>query len=940
MIRTHSRHVFALLALALALTMIAHAAPEATSYDIRISLDPDAHTLVGTETVRIRNHGNAPTDEATFALLANLGAQPNPYVHPALLDDQYVAGFDATWTRIHDVRDTSGAALEHRTAPVPPALQTYSLEDGLLIVDLPTPLAPGAEIEIEIGFETKFAHARTLDNAFYRGVYVWRFGWNPVCIAPTGDPMRFEIPAADYRVEITVPEELSVYGGADRQVPLSHAAGLKTFELTSDHPVRSVPLFLGEGLSDVRLEWKGILLISAYLPGHESFARIALTHAAEILEDHAAKYGPFPSKRLVIAGSPGPGLYGMAANGIILYGSDFASQKNMPVLGAYDRLVEYLLAHELAHHWWGIGIGADFNAENWISEGFAEYLSISYFEAKYGAFVPNLFSHIGDGLIEDVFLDAFGFFNLRQHQSEAPYLDLLKLRFDEPIIQPLADSNYVNGLTVRTYSKGYLVLRALADVIGEDTMRQLLVEAHRDWADRILDVEAFQALAEEISGVDLAWFFEDWLYSDAQFDVAIDGFESQVAAETSITTLHATRSGSNLPVRIEAHLEDGSTLDATWNPGSGTAAPTIQSTSPVVSVHLDPLEALPDRNRFNNHWPRKILIDHPFRSEDAEPIGRPLDAYVLTIGPTSLAGSYRNDHQWNLSAMPHIDPDLDFASLDEEELLASLRKTDVVGVLVANINRELTLRAQGMLTGIDFIEGGGTIDLRLTLNTRIFSHPETGNAGQYWYPTYQTDLSFGLVGDLSRPIPYLEASFSQSALFDAYMTSAVRLTAGIPGANTGSFARIDASTRKRFRLAHLLYVDVFAEAATSLLEELPEEFALTLDALHAFVDSPTGTQRALVGLDLVLRPIARDLDYAILNLTRLQRVTPKLFLAGGAVWSDPTADPTLRAEWGGVLMLRLSGFLGIPIDVGFGLALPLLGPSEEIVPFLDLSGSF
>jgi len=940
MTRTYRRHALALIALSLALAMSAHAAPEAASYDIRISLDSDAHTLVGTETVRIRNLGDAPANEVTFALLANLGAQPNPYVHPALLDDQYVAGFDPTWTRIHEVRDATGVALDHRTSPVPPALQTYSLEDGLLIVDLPAPLAPGAETEIEIGFETKFAHARTLDNAFYRGVYVWRFGWNPVCIAPPGDPARFEIPAADYRVELTVPENLSAYGGADRQIPLGQAAGLKSIELTSDHPVRSIPLYLGEGLSDVRLESNGILLISAHLPGHASFARIALTHAAEILEDFAATYGPVASKRLVIAGSPGPGLYGMAANGIVLYGSDFASQKDMPVLGAYDRLAEYLLAHELAHHWWGIGIGTDFNAENWISEGFAEYLSISYFEAKHGAFGPNLFSHIGDGLIEDFFLDAFGFFNLRQHQSEAPYLDLLKLRFDEPIIQPLVDSSYVNGLTVRTYSKGYLVLRALADVIGEEAMHQILLEAHRDWEGQLLDVEGFQALAEEISGGDLSWFFEDWLYGDEQFDAAIAGFESQAADDRFITTLDVARSGSDLPVRVEAQLEDGSTLHATWPSGFGTPAPTFESLSLVDSVHLDPREALPDRNRFNNHWPRKILIDHPFRSDNADPIGRPLDAYVLTIGPTSLAGSFRNDHQWSLAAMPHIDPDLDFANLDDEELFASLRKTDVVGAFVANINRELTLRAQGMLTGFDFIDGGGELDLRLTLHTRIFTHPETGNAGQYWYPTYQTDLSFGLMGDLSRPVPYLEASFSQSALIDAYRSSTVRLTAGIPGPNVGSFARIDASVHKRFRPAYLLYVDVFAAAAASLLDELPEAFALTLDALHSSANPLTGRRRAIAGLDLVLRPIADDLDYAILNLTRLQRVTPKLFLAAGAIWPDSTVEPTLRAEWGGVLTLRFSGFLGVPLEIGLGLALPLLGPSEEFVPFLELSGSF
>ncbi|MBU0596026.1 hypothetical protein KJ567_05030 [Candidatus Bipolaricaulota bacterium] len=918
-------------------SVAASSAPYATDYDIRVSLDPTTHSLVGSQTVRVANATDEPATTVTLALLANLGAQENPYIHPALLDDQYVAGFDPTWTRIAGVWDDAGDPLTYALQSVPPALQTYSLDDGLLVITLSAPLAPGAETTLQIEFETKFARALTLDNALHRGVYVWRFGWNPVVIDPPTDPLKFEIPAAVYRVELTVPEEIVVFGGADRQTAIQSEAGLTTVALESERPVRSIPLIMGEDLAAVTGEWNGIPIHAVYLPGHETFARLALTYAEEILADHSAHYGPFAPGRLVIAEGPGPGLYGMAADGMVLFGTDLAATRDIPVLGAYDRLAEYLLAHELAHLWWGIGIGADFNAENWISEGFAEYLSITYFEAKYGAFEPNLFAHLGEGLIEDVFRETFGYFNLRQHQSEASYLDLLKLRFDEPIVQPLVESEYLNGIVVRTYSKGYLVLRALSGLIGLQAMTDVLNEANAAWSGRVLTVDTFQELAERVSGMDLGPFFADWVHGNAQIDVSIDGFKTTEHDGAFTTTVRAEQHGSDLPILVEALLADGTTASVTWEADCCTAAvPPIETASPVVSIHLDPLEMLPDTNRFNNHWPRKILVDHPFRSEDAEPIGRPLDAYVLSIDPTGLSGSFRNDHQWTIAALPHIDTDATNVDIDE-----MLRTIDIVGAFAANISRELSFVAQGAWTGVDLLEGGGVIDVSLTLNARLFTHPETGNAGQYWYPTYQLGVTFGLLGDVAQPTPYLDLAFSQSALLDCYMTNAVQFIAGVPGFGSDPFALIGARTVKRFRLAHLLYVDVTASAALSLLDTLPSEFALSPDALHALADPPMGTRQSIVGTELILPPLARDLDYAILNLTRLQRIAPSLFVIGSATWVDSSSvDPALRAECGGKLMLQFAGFLGAPIEIGLGVAVPLLGPDTEAMPFLDLSGSF
>ena len=82
--------------------------------------------------------------------------------------------------------------------------------------------------------------------------------------------------------------------------------------------------------------------------------------------------------------------------------------------------------------------------------------------------------------------------------------------------------------------------------------------------------------------------------------------------------------------------------------------------------------------------------------------------------------------------------EMHFATLWE-----SLRRFSLAGTFAANISRELSFLAQGTLLGADPVTGGGTLDARISLSARAFTHPETGNAGRYWYPTHQFGLSIG-----------------------------------------------------------------------------------------------------------------------------------------------------------------------------------------------------
>lgn len=910
------------------------------SYEIRISLDTDSNTLVGTQTVTLTNTGENAIDELPFALLANWGAEANPYVHPALTDPQYVAGFDPTWTKITRIENEAGQDVSYRLESAELPFQTYSLGNGFLIVELDNPLPPGDSTTLAIGFETKFANAMAADNCLYKDTYVWRFGWNPVAVNTAAYSDTFELPAADYHVELTIPEDYTAFGGADSQLDLESASGLKAIELTNSHPVRSVPLVIGPEIESVSTAWNGVNIEAVYLPGGESYARSALSYAEQILTYHSEHFGPFAGQRLVIAQNPTAGFFGMAADGLVLIGSSMVDLQNMPALGVYDRLNEYLLAHEIAHLWWGIGIGTDFNSENWISEGFAEYLSITYFEDQHGGFDPNLLSHLQAGLVEDLIDDTVGYMNLRQHLSELPYLALLQASFDEPIIQPAKNSKYSNGRTVRTYNKGYLVLRALEAIVGSESMTSILLKSRDKWMGKLLTVEDFEELTQELAEADLSEFFSGWLHGDAQFDIAISGFETTQTDAGYSTILHLSGLDEIFPIVIEATLDDESTVRMTFKPDCCTAiAPPFETEASIVSIAIDPDEMLPDSNRFNNHWPRKILVSHPFQSDDAPQLGMPLDAYILDITTSGISGSFRNDHAWSVIVLPNIDPEMDWETFDIFDYNPLL---DVLGVFAANLGRDLGISFTGTITALDPLTGSGELDASLSVLVLGFSHPNTGMVGQHWYPTWQSVFTIGAIGELIAPIPYVSLAITRDDTLSLAMKTRVNLQLGVPGFGIDFFGTVEWDMTKRFRLAHLFYIDFSAVVSETLFSDLPNEFLFAQDALYTFDNLPMGHHQVFSRIEVVLPPLVRDSGYALLNLTRLDSITPSLFVQGGRTQANcvSVCEPGIRLEAGARLTFTLPVFLGTVMQFGIGYAHPLVGVDGEGRLFVDLGGGF
>ena len=110
----------------------------ATPCFVEATFDPAMRTLRGVEEISVESQ----YDTVYFLLLANLDRERNPFLSSRVMDERYERGFEQSSTVIEgvDVVQPSGTVrLPFRLLAIPPALQTYSLEETVLAIDLPPP---------------------------------------------------------------------------------------------------------------------------------------------------------------------------------------------------------------------------------------------------------------------------------------------------------------------------------------------------------------------------------------------------------------------------------------------------------------------------------------------------------------------------------------------------------------------------------------------------------------------------------------------------------------------------------------------------------------------------------------------------------------------------------------------------------------------------------
>lgn len=858
--------------------MVLGAAASAAPVRIVGEFDPKTHELRGTQWVEFA----APEEEAWFVLLANLGQEKNPYVSPLVLDSTYVWGFDPSWTRVEEVVWEPGARpLAYELLPAPATYQTYSLRDVLLRVFLPK--EPGT---LRLTFRTRFPHV-WVEPGRFEDIYTWRFGWHPILLpAPPGETLPLVLPFHRYEVELVLPEGWRAF------LPGEASAEGNLFRTSFPHPVSSVALYFGpaERFRPFVLEMGGRQWEGVALPGDEGGLRALLTWAPEILAWYEERFGPYPFSRILVVEHPADVGVAMTAEGIVFLPRWFFARENLTASNTLTRLGLYVLAHELAHFWWGIGTGVDFDAENWLSEGLTQYLAISWYEERFGSEGGNLFVFDKKGLGEELVSSYLGFLNLREHLTELPYLELAFLGFDEAVVKPTREVRYDQVTPDRLYNKGYLVLRALAHLVGADAFQQALRRAAQEFRGKKLTVAALKGIVEEESGQDLQRFFADWVWGEAWADYGIAGFRQRRTEEGYEIELILTYAGTGvLPVPVELRGPEDRRKTLRWEPkGEAVETLTVATDFPVREVVLDPEHRVLDTNRLNNRWPRRYVW--AMRNE------LPLDAYVVRADPSgAFSLQYLNR--------------FGFAVYPQERAAGGWIRFGRTGALSG------WARVQESLVG------------SVTLTRYLWATPRTGSTATYWEQVGAFSLTLARLPEWAFG---LGLSWSMAVARACAGSASLLLAEGGYG--------LSFSHTELFALGPHLYPTLTLSLGFAS-PELPPRFWPTLAELRFLAlgeeGAPQAQNKAAAVLGLWLPPILPA--YSLAQAALLSEARPRLFLAAGQLWNDPENRSTFL-EVGGEVWITLEALGGLLVLQGVvGLTWPLL-PAGPVLLYFGLAG--
>jgi len=889
-----------LVVITLAILTSAESAPEAT-YEIDVHYDAEHRRLDGTAKLSL-----VPSASTVYlSLLANLDREPNPHLSPRSLDARYPFGFETSETLITSVELLEGdeaSSLSFRTLALPRSWQTYSLENAVLAIDLPESVSHATEpVTLRLVFTTEVSRNSIGDQGITAGVMTWRFGWFPTLF-----PAQAEIVEADGQIGyagreafplifpwvridamVTVPSGFDVIAGTDvherRTDPDNEEGdGESQFQISYESPARSLGLTIGTDYRRYTLDGP-IPIEAAYLPGHEEEARFFATLARDILDVYEGSYGPYPRARLTVVENPNSNGLSFAADGIVWLSQRFFTHRNVLFFGALNRVAEYVLAHEIAHQWVGLGTGVDLNAEAWLSEGLAQYLAVRYFEARYGAFEPNLFEFGSPGIIEELVKRQFGFFNLREHFIELPYLTTQYVGFDEALVKPTEKVRFGNASTVRLYDKGYLVARAIAAAIGEDAFERAIRRAIDERRADLLDVRTFQALLEEEAARSLDDLFNTWVLGSGRVDYSIRIASREHTKTEHVTTVVVSRSGGTAqPVQVEATLASGATLRQEWATDAETGELVFRTPSWVARVTIDPDHRLPDLDRLNNNSPIRIV-------GGANEAAYPLDAYVLTAD-TETGG-------------------LTFSYLDR------IRVSVAQGAAAARIKlgRNHRLSALAAIAGDQFVaEFGWTYT--------EYAQPETGSPATFWEPDVSWTFSVERLFAGETPWVAFGLDIVDHPSFASSRTH--ELTIDITAAGAG---RLSISATDELRVFPSAYLQGSATLGLGFGDP-PEPFRFRLGGLRAF--SPPSTLHEIVGELGFEIPVVGEIPYNLLNVAMVDGMRTRLFLSGGIGWTTldefGTTSPCIEAGIEQIVDLStLGGLLSLRARVG--VATPVMG---------------
>ncbi|MDP4128813.1 MAG: M1 family metallopeptidase [Bacteroidota bacterium] len=157
--------------------------------------------------------------------------------------------------------------------------------------------------------------------------------------------------------------------------------------------------------------------------------------------------------------------------------------------GKSDNRLRDVAIHEIAHQWFGNAVTENDWDDVWLSEGFATYFTLLFQEHAYGH------DEFINGLLE-------GRKRVFEFYKKNPAYTIIH--------ENTAEEHEVT--TIQTYQKGAWILHMLRNLIGDEAFQNGIRAYYQRFFNATATTTDFKSQMEKASGRDLGQFFRQWLY--------------------------------------------------------------------------------------------------------------------------------------------------------------------------------------------------------------------------------------------------------------------------------------------------------------------------------------------------------------------------------------------------------------------------------------------
>lgn len=323
---------------------------------------------------------------------------------------------------------------------------------------------------------------------------------------------------------VQAPDGYQVVGAGALKEERSLGDGRKETHWETKVPIPTKVAVIGAAAFAVEQqgEVEGVPVSAWVFPENRKEGYADYAPAAACLSFFSNRIGPFPYEKL--ANVQSKTRYGGMENASNIFYFENS------VTGLQDHVD--LIAHEVAHQWFGNSVSEGNWHHIWLSEGFATYGANLFLEDAYGR------AYLEERLI-----------------SERQQVIAFANRYSGPVIDTtITDWNKL--LSPNAYQKGGWVLHMLRREVGEQEFWKGLQAYYAAFRDGNALTVDFQRIMEEVCKCSLSSFFQQWLYLPGVPELKVE-WAYRPNGEVSFKVAQEQRGGYKFPLDVELASADG-----------------------------------------------------------------------------------------------------------------------------------------------------------------------------------------------------------------------------------------------------------------------------------------------------------------------------------------------------------------------------------------------